>query len=601
MKSLQTIIALLLVAVMLMSWQQQNKTATTSDNWKDKVNAELLAQAQNTQQAVDVFVMLHDQAAVIDAAKKIRIKEAKAEYVYKQLQAKAANTQQQVLRLLTEAQAPTQSFWIVNGVLTKADATLIEQIAQLEEVKSLMPDPWVEMERPFRETAGSAKKMDEIEWGLDMIDAELAWEMGARGQGVVVGGQDTGYNFEHEAIEDKYKGKNGSNFDHNYNWHDAIHELNELHDDGEGNLGTNPCGLNSTVPCDDGSHGTHTMGTMVGVVNDTLKIGVAPDAKWIGCRNMDRGWGKPSTYIECIEWFLAPTDINNQNPDPTKAPHVINNSWGCPEEEGCFPSNFEVMELAINNLRAAGTVVVVSAGNSGSDCFTVSSPPAIFENSFAVGATSALDNIVRFSSRGPVTVDGSFRMKPDVAAPGASILSAINDPEIRFARYSGTSMAGPHVAGLVALMISARPDLAGEVDIIEELIIKAATAKYSVDSCYTDLTNTLPNNTYGHGRVDARGAVAQAVIYAGLDDPETLTGVSAYPNPCDNYLFIDIRTFPEAQNLQIFDIKGQLVFEQDINNGQAILSLSLNTLSQGVYFYHVKGEGQVARGKVVKM
>ena len=164
------------------------------------------------------------------------------------------------------------------------------------------------------------------------------------------------------------------------------------------------------------------MGTMVGG-NDTLKIGVAPDAKWIACRNMYRGYGSPVTYTECYEWFLAPTDINGQNPDHARSPHVINNSWGCPPNEGCNLDNFFMMETVINNLTAAGTVVVVSAGNDGSSCGTISNPSAIFENSFAVGASREDDTKAGFSSIGTVLVDSSYRIKPDVVAPGVNVLS----------------------------------------------------------------------------------------------------------------------------------------------------------------------------------
>ena len=139
---------------------------------------------------------------------------------------------------------------------------------------------------------------------------------------------------------------------HNYNWHDSIHS------------GGGSCGADSPAPCDDFGHGTHTMGTMVGDDGGTNKIGVAPRRKWIGCRNMDQGVGTPATYTECFQWFIAPTDLPNQNPDPSKAPHVINNSWGCPPSEGCTDPT--VLQTVVENTRAAGIEVVVSAGNAGS-------------------------------------------------------------------------------------------------------------------------------------------------------------------------------------------------------------------------------------------
>jgi serine protease AprX len=98
------------------------------------------------------------------------------------------------------------------------------------------------------------------------------------------------------------------------------------------------------------------MGTMVGDDGQGNQIGVAPQARWIGCRNMEAGYGSPASYIECFEWFLAPTNLEGESPNPDLAPHVINNSWSCPEMEGCTPENWDLMQTVIANLRAAGVV-----------------------------------------------------------------------------------------------------------------------------------------------------------------------------------------------------------------------------------------------------
>jgi len=318
------------------------------------------------------------------------------------------------------------------------------------------------------------------------VRAPDVWALGYTGQGIVVGGQDTGYDWEHPAIKGKYRGWTGFSADHNYNWHDAIHS------------GGGSCGADSPEPCDDNSHGTHTMGTMVGDDGGGNQIGVAPGAKWIGCRNMDQGNGTPATYSECFQWFIAPTDLSGQNPDSSKAPHVINNSWGCPEFEGCIDPN--VLKAVVENTRAAGIAVVVSAGNSGPSCESVETPAAIYEASFTVGATFDSDLIATFSSRGPVTVDGSNRLKPDVTAPGVNVRSSV--PGGGYATLDGTSMAGPHVAGQAALLISAQPELAGDVDSLEICIEETAFPRASGQNCGGIPFPEIPNHTYGWGRVE---------------------------------------------------------------------------------------------------
>jgi subtilisin family serine protease len=230
---------------------------------------------------------------------------------------------------------------------------------------------------------------------------------------------------------------------------------------------------------------------------------MAPGAKWIGCRNMDQGYGTPATYAECYQWFIAPTTVAGGNPDPSMAPDVINNSWGCPTSEGCTDPN--VLLAVVQAVRAAGIVTAHSAGNEGSGCSSVSTPAAIYAESFTVGATDSSDTIASFSSRGPVTVDGSNRRKPDISAPGDNIRSCTSDGGYQ-GGWSGTSMAAPHVAGLVGLLISHTPGLAGQVDLIEDIIEQTAVPRTTSEGCGGDPTNAVPNNTYGWGRIDAWAA-----------------------------------------------------------------------------------------------
>ena len=150
-----------------------------------------------------------------------------------------------------------------------------------------------------------------IEPNITYTHAPDVWALGFRGQGITVGGADTGQRWTHNALKPQYRGWNGVTADHNYNWHDAIHD----------SIG-NPCGNDSPFPCDDNGHGTHTIGTAIGDDNMGNQIGMAPGAKWIGCRNMDQGNGTPARYLECMEWFLAPYPIGGGQGDPLRAPDI---------------------------------------------------------------------------------------------------------------------------------------------------------------------------------------------------------------------------------------------------------------------------------------
>ncbi len=109
------------------------------------------------------------------------------------------------------------------------------------------------------------------------------WALGYTGQNIVVGNADTGIRWTHNALKTHYRGWNGTSADHDYNWWDAIHS------------GGGSCTPNHVEPCDDNGHGTHTTGTAIGDDGAGNQIGVAPGARWIGCRNMDQGNGTPAT------------------------------------------------------------------------------------------------------------------------------------------------------------------------------------------------------------------------------------------------------------------------------------------------------------------
>lgn len=450
--------------------------------WREKVHPLVLERAATG--PVEFMVVLGEQADLREAGS-FQTKVERGQWVVSQLRALAERTQAPLVEQLTATGVEHRPFWIANMIWVRGGENTVEAMALAPEVRRIDANPVISWTPPERQSGSETESTATIEWGIQKVAANQLWALGYRGQGVVVAGQDTGIEWAHPAIKNQYRGWNGSTANHNYNWHDSIHS------------GGGTCGANTTAPCDDHDHGTHTMGTMVGDDGGANQIGMAPEAKWIGCRNMNVGNGTPATYSECFQWLIAPTNSAGLSPDPSKSPDVINNSWTCPIEEGCA---FDTLQTVVQNTRAAGILVVASAGNSGSDCSTVSDPPAIYGASLSVGATDINDSIASFSSRGPVTVDGSNRLKPDLSAPGVNVRSCVRGGG--YASLSGTSMAGPHVVGMAALLMSARPDLKGQVDTLETLLELSSLPRTSAQTCGGIPGTTIPNPIFGYGRID---------------------------------------------------------------------------------------------------
>ncbi|MEM9776810.1 MAG: S8 family serine peptidase, partial [Chloroflexota bacterium] len=445
-----------LAAVLIFLLISFARAESRQNSWEDKIDPYLLelSQSRQPEQQIEFIVMLEEQAEINLPIGLDKSEQTAA--VYDQLRNLATDSQVELINKLKNKGADVKPYLVINAVHVTAPVSILSDIASRPDVAYLHNNLPFQLEVQSVQSSPfvSADAVQNVEWGVEKIGAPLVWANGITGTGAIIAGQDTGYHWNHPALINQYRGWNGDTADHSYNWHDAI--SSDISGDNN-----NPCGYSLTAPCDDvgSTHGTHTMGTMIGET-DGNQIGVAPGAEWISCRNMEEGYGTPETYIDCFEWFLAPTDLNNQNPDPSKAPHVVNNSWGCPTSEGCNTSNFNVMDTVINNLRSAGIVVVTSAGNDGRNgCSSVKTPAAIYAGAFSIGATTFDDEIADFSSRGPVTADGSGRMKPNVTAPGSGVRSATGTSS--YGMLSGTSMAAPHVAGAVGLMISAYQPIAG--------------------------------------------------------------------------------------------------------------------------------------------
>jgi subtilase family protein len=428
-----------------------------------------------------LFVILKEEADLRPAAA-IADRSERTRFVYNTLTAHANRTQANLRATLDAAHIAYHSYYLVNGVEVNAGPLVRAYLATRPDVARILDSPHLRpLPAPVPVSTGDQPAPAKPEWNITLIGADRVWnELHITGKGIIVGQSDSGVQGDHPALRDGYRGRDGQN---DYNWIDPWNH--------------------TRAPTDIGGHGTHTLGSIVGRGN----IGVAPNAEWFACVNLARNLGNPPLYLTCMQFMLAPWPQNGdplEDGDPTKAAMVINDSWGCPPLEGCDPN---ALEPAARALRAAGIFVVASAGNEGPRCSSIDSPLALYADVFSVGAVDRNGNIADFSSRGPVTADGSQRVKPDISAPGVDVLSSF--PGNTYTVESGTSMAGPHVVGVVALMWSANPKLLGDVERTAEILRRTAQPyKGKRLGCFE---GDVPNNAFGYGVVDAYAAVTAAM------------------------------------------------------------------------------------------
>ena len=389
--------------------------------------------------------------------------------------------------------------WLINAVVVTGTEAAIRQIAARDDVEVVEPNLVPQLIEPVSSEVGSDKRSIGITPGVVNIGARRVWdELGIRGEGALIGSLDTGVDGNHPALSSRWRGNHAPADEC---WLDVV-------------------GSASSFPSDYNSHGTHCTGTMCGLAaNDT--IGVAPGAEWIAANAIDQGAGGgfDTDIITCFEWFADPDG------DPTTmedVPDVVQNSWGVHEGFGypdCDSRWWDVMDAC----EAAGPVIVFAAGNEGPGSQTLRSPAdraTSLYNAFAVGATSPNPpySIAGFSSRGPAGPNcgpEEYRIKPELSAPGVNIYSSV--PGGGYSNMSGTSMACPHVAGVVALMRSANPNI--DVITIKEVLMATTT----------DLGDPGEDNTYGHGFIDAFAAVEAVMVGFGAIEGTVTDAVTGAP------------------------------------------------------------------------
>lgn len=423
--------------------------------------------------------------------------------VVSSLRETASRTQSGLNRYLQQEQAKGEvkefkSFFIVNALAVTSTKSVLDQLALLPEVEKIVPNEVRTLDKaeiasppasaPVEEKAaqetqasaavGTGTAPSSIEWNIAQINAPEVWAKGIDGTGIVVANIDTGVDYQHPALKRKWRGFNaaGQIVNPELSWYDA-------------NSG-------APLPQDNDGHGTHTMGTIVGSEADGAnQVGVAPGAKWIAVRIFNPD-ATDAIILDAGQWLLAPVDAQG-NLHPELAPDVVNNSWGSTEA-----GKDEWYRQIVQAWRSSQIFPEFSAGNVGKT--NPGGPgsvvnPANYPESFATGATDINGNLASFSLLGPSPYG---EIKPEVSAPGVNIRSSVPGG-LYEGGWNGTSMAGPHTVGLVALLLQANHSLT--VDQLEAIITGTATPR--TNSTYP----TVPNNGFGHGIINALDAVSSVL------------------------------------------------------------------------------------------
>lgn len=410
--------------------------------------------AQPPEERIDIIVRLNEQANLRNVPGGEKAERQRA--VIGRLQSRADQDQKRLRNFLRAAEksgraGEVEYFWIFNGLALSAQPGLIQELARFPEVASITIDEQISLPDTVTLT-------DTVEANIQAVRAPELWALGYRGQGVVVASMDTGVNLFHPDLQEGWRGGTNS-------WLDAT---------GEG----------YKVPGDPSGHGTAVMGVMVGRDKGGTAIGIAPEAKWIAVKIFDRNRYAAESWIhKGFQWLLDP-DMDPSTPD---APDVVNNSWAM-NKPGCYLA----FQPDLQALRAAGILPIFAAGNlsvlnpSGPNDFSPGNVP----EAFAVGAYDDRQVIWEGSSRGPSSCDDPANNYPypEISAPGVDIRSGYYD------RWTGTSLAAPHVAGGLALLLSAFPFLPLELQ--EQALIQSAA----------DLGEPGPDNAYGYGGLDLMAA-----------------------------------------------------------------------------------------------
>ena len=374
-----------------------------------------------------------------------------------------------------------QPFWTSRSIVMDMKKIDLENLARsMPGIADIYPNRVVRIP-PVNKARGLPIEVDENKaytWGLAKTGALASWGVyNAKGSGSIVAILDTGVEYDHPAFSiDGKKGAKIANFAEFDKNGDKVRQ-------------------GTKMAIDDHGHGTHCAGIVVGGKESGRWIGMAPDAKVIVGRVLPKGLGTDVQILAGIEWAIE------------SGADVISLSLGGLQLE---PSVLDTYTLSIITANERGIPVCVSVGNEGQQ---TSSAPGNDLFAFTVGATDYEDRAAGFSGgRTQMITESKFidskdlpmvYSKPDVSAPGVNVYSAIRRG--KYEAWNGTSMAAPHVAGAIALLLGKQTKIRNvrgddRTQLLQGLIVGTVR----------ELGEAGQNHRFGYGRIDVLRAYGYA-------------------------------------------------------------------------------------------